>query len=49
MKRLAKEKREDIAALATMKESEIDLTGIPERLDLTGAEIPLLATKGTAG
>jgi uncharacterized protein (DUF4415 family) len=38
-KRLSKEQREDIAALAAMKDSEIDLTDMPEVLDWSGAEI----------
>jgi uncharacterized protein (DUF4415 family) len=38
-KRLSKEQRKDIAALAAMKESEIDLSDIPEVLDWSGAEI----------
>lgn len=39
MRRLSKEQRKDIAALATMKDSEIDLTDMPEVLDWSGAEI----------
>ena len=39
MKRLSKEQRKDIAALAAMKDSEIDLTDMPEVLDWSGAEI----------
>jgi uncharacterized protein (DUF4415 family) len=38
-KRLSKELREEIAALAAMKDSEIDLTDMPEVLDWSGAEI----------
>jgi uncharacterized protein (DUF4415 family) len=38
-KRLSKEQREDIAALAAMKDSEIDLTDMPEVLGWSGAEI----------
>jgi hypothetical protein len=36
---LSKEQRKDIAALAAMKESEIDLSDMPEVLDWSGAEI----------
>jgi len=39
MKRLSKEQRKDIAALAAMKDSEIDLTDMPEVLDWSGAQI----------
>ena len=39
MRRLSKEQRKDIAALAAMKDSEIDLTDMPEVLDWSGAEI----------
>jgi uncharacterized protein (DUF4415 family) len=39
MKRLNKEQRKDIAALAAMKDSEIDLSDMPEVLDWRGAEI----------
>jgi uncharacterized protein (DUF4415 family) len=39
MKRLSKEQRKDIAALAAMKDSEIDLSDMPEVLDWSGAEI----------
>lgn len=39
MKRLTKEQREDIAALAAMKDSDIDLSDMPEVLDWSGAEI----------
>ena len=39
MRRLSKEQRKDIAALAVMKDSEIDLTDMPEVLDWSGAEI----------
>jgi uncharacterized protein (DUF4415 family) len=39
MRRLSKEQRKDIAALAAMKDSEIDLTDAPEVLDWSGAEI----------
>jgi hypothetical protein len=39
MRRLRKEQRKDIAALATMKDSEIDLTNTPEVLDWSGAEV----------
>jgi uncharacterized protein (DUF4415 family) len=39
MRRLSKEQRKDIAALGAMKDSEIDLTDMPEVLDWSGAEI----------
>jgi uncharacterized protein (DUF4415 family) len=39
MRRLSKEQRKDIAALAAMQDSEIDLTDMPEVLDWSGAEI----------
>ena len=39
MKRLSREQRKDIAALAAMKDSEIDLSDMPEVLDWSGAEI----------
>jgi uncharacterized protein (DUF4415 family) len=39
MRTLRKEQRADIAALAAMKDSEIDLTDMPEVLDWSGAEI----------
>ncbi len=39
MRRLSKEQRKDIATLAAMKDSEIDLTDMPEVLDWSGAEI----------
>ncbi len=39
MKRLTKEQREDIAALAAMKDSDIDFSDMPEVLDWSGAEI----------
>jgi uncharacterized protein (DUF4415 family) len=39
MKRLSKEQRKDIAALAATKDSEIDLSDMPEVLDWSGAEI----------
>jgi len=39
MKRLSKEQRKDIAAIAAMKDSEIDLTDMPEVLDWSGAQI----------
>jgi uncharacterized protein (DUF4415 family) len=38
-RRLSREQREDLAALAAMKESEIDLSDMPEVLDWSGAEI----------
>jgi hypothetical protein len=38
-KRLSKDQRRDIAALAGMKDSEIDLTDVPEVLDRRGAEV----------
>jgi hypothetical protein len=38
-KRLNKEQRSDIAALAAMKDSEIDLTDLPEVLDWSEAEV----------
>ena len=37
--KLNKEQRDDIAALAAMKDSEIDLTDVPEVLDWRGAEV----------
>ncbi|HYA61580.1 MAG TPA: BrnA antitoxin family protein [Candidatus Sulfotelmatobacter sp.] len=39
MKRLTKEQRRDIAALAAMDDADIDLTDMPEVLDWSGAEI----------
>jgi uncharacterized protein (DUF4415 family) len=39
MKRLTKEQRRDIAALAAMDDADMDLTDMPEVLDWTGAEI----------
>jgi hypothetical protein len=39
IKRLNKEERNDIAALAAMKDSDIDLTDMPEVLDWSEAEI----------
>jgi uncharacterized protein (DUF4415 family) len=39
MKRLSKEQRRDIAALAAMDDADIDLTDMPEVLDWSGAEI----------
>jgi hypothetical protein len=39
MKRLTKELRRDIAALAAKKDSDIDFSDMPEVLDWTGAEI----------
>lgn len=39
MKRLTREQRQDIAALAAMKDADIDLTDMPEVLDWSGAEI----------
>jgi len=38
-RRLSKEQREDLTALAAMKDSEIDLSDMPEVLDWNGAEI----------
>lgn len=38
-KRLTKEQRKDLVALARMKESDIDLSEMPEVLDWSGAEI----------
>jgi hypothetical protein len=38
-RRLRKEKREDRVALAAMKDSDIDLTDMPEVLDWSGAEV----------
>jgi len=37
--KLNKEQRDDIAALAGMKDSEIDLTDVAEVLDWRGAEV----------
>jgi uncharacterized protein (DUF4415 family) len=39
MKRLSKEPRKDIAALAATKDSAIDLRDMPEVLDGSGAQI----------
>ena len=39
MKRLSKEQRRDIAALAAMDDADIDFTDMPEVLDWSGAEI----------
>jgi len=39
MGRLSKEQRKDIAALAAKKDSDIDLTDMPEVLDWSGAEV----------
>jgi hypothetical protein len=38
-KRLSEDQRRDIAALAGMKDSEIDLADLPEVLDWRGAEV----------
>jgi hypothetical protein len=38
-KRLSKEQRSDIAALAAMKDSDIDLTDMPEVLDWNKAKV----------
>ncbi|HKM65538.1 MAG TPA: hypothetical protein VJX70_00100 [Candidatus Acidoferrum sp.] len=39
MKPLKKEQRQGIASLAKMKDSEIDLSEMPEVLDWSGAEV----------
>ena len=39
MKRLKKEQKRDIAYLAKMKDSDIDLTDMPEVLDWSKAEV----------
>jgi uncharacterized protein (DUF4415 family) len=39
MKRLTKEQRRDIAAIAAKKDEDIDLSDIPERLDWSGAVV----------
>jgi len=39
MRRLSKEQKEDIARLAAMKDSDIDLSDMPEVLDWSKAEI----------
>ena len=39
MERLAKQKKRDIAALSSMKDSDIDLTDKPEVLDWSKAEV----------
>jgi hypothetical protein len=39
MRPLREEQRKDIAALAAMKDSEIDLTEMPEVLDWSKAEV----------
>ena len=39
MKRLTIEQKRDITALAAMKDSDIDLTDVPEVLDWRGAEV----------
>jgi hypothetical protein len=39
IRRPNKEQRNDIAALAAMKDSDIDLTDMPEVLDWRGAEV----------
>jgi hypothetical protein len=42
MKKLTKEQKRDIAAVAAKTDAESDLTDIPEVLDWRGAEIGLL-------
>ena len=39
MKRLTREQRRDIAAIAAKKDADIDLRDMPEVLDWSGAEI----------
>jgi uncharacterized protein (DUF4415 family) len=39
MKRLTREQKRDIAALAAMKDQDIDLSDMPEVLDWSGAEV----------
>ncbi|HTC43027.1 MAG TPA: hypothetical protein VK703_15735 [Candidatus Acidoferrales bacterium] len=39
MKQLTKEQKCDIAAIAAMKDSDIDFSDMPEVLDWSGAEI----------
>jgi uncharacterized protein (DUF4415 family) len=39
MKRLTKEQRRDIAAIAAKKDADIDFTDMPEVLNWSGAEI----------
>lgn len=39
MKKLTKEQRRDIAAIAVKKDADIDLRDMPEVLDWSGAEI----------
>src|ERR1700686_2867083 len=41
MRRLSKEQRQDIAAIAGMKREDIDLTDMPEVLDWIRAEVGL--------
>lgn len=49
MRLLGKKQRKDIVALAAMKDSEIDLTDMPEVLDWSGAEIGKYYRKNQAG
>jgi len=39
MKKLTKEQKQDIAAIAVMKDEDIDFSDMPEVLDWSGAEI----------
>jgi uncharacterized protein (DUF4415 family) len=39
MKRLTKEQKRDIAAIAAKKDEDIDLSDMPERLDWSGAVV----------
>lgn len=39
MRKLTKEQKRDIAAIAAMKDEDIDLSDMPEVLDWSGAEI----------
>ncbi len=39
MKRLTKEQKREIAAIAAKKDEDIDLSGMPEVIDWSGAEV----------
>jgi hypothetical protein len=49
MKALKKEQKRDIAALAKMKDSDIDLTAMPEVLVWSGAEVGKYYRKNQSG
>jgi len=47
--KLNREQRDDIAVLSAMKDSDIDLTDMPEVLDWSGAEIGRFFRKKKVG